>query len=107
MSILQENESSSINQRENEQCCIICREELNVKKKRHDTILKFSKLRKIGDLNKCLELKSKEWKIEILIYGKCRKRFTGSRKIDSEFIPRKRLRSSLGAFSWKTLFLLW
>ena len=33
MSMLQENESSSINQRENEQCCIICREELNVKKK--------------------------------------------------------------------------
>ena len=60
MSMLQENESSSINKRENEQCYIICIEELNVKKKRLDAILKFSKLRKIDDLNKYLELKSKE-----------------------------------------------
>ena len=75
---------------------------VNVKKKRLDTILKFSKLRKIGDLTQYLELKSKESKIGIPVYGECRKRFPKSRKIHSKFIPRKRLRSSLAAFSWKT-----
>ena len=71
-------------------------------KKGLDPILKFSKLRKISKkyLKKYLEIKSRESKIEI--HGKCRKRFTDSWTIDSEFIQWKRLRSSFTTFSRKT-----
>ena len=51
-------------------------------------------------LKKYLEIKSRESKIEI--HGKCRKRFTDSWTIDSEFIQWKRLRSSFTTFSRKT-----
>ena len=85
-----------------EKCCILCREDFQAKDM-EKTLIKFSKLKKNSNLAASLKSKSKYDQVKINPYEDCRKRFTDLRKTNGEFIPRKRLRSSINAFNRKRM----